>query len=276
MLLAGLLVYTLSSFLCAQANSIELLILFRITQALGAGGMVSVSTAIVKDSFSDDERPNIIALLQMLGTFAPTVAPLLGAQIIKHFHWQYTFDLLGFISIASIIITCFYKETLPIEKGLKGNVLESIKSLQDITANKAFIAFLIGMGGTSIIYMSFLAVSSYIYMDWFNLSETTYSIFFAINSLILIIGPKIYVSVKEKLSAKQIINISFIAISISALLLLSIGKTSPYLFMLSFAPITFSAGFLRSFSSNILLGQENMNAGGALSVINFSNTAMGS
>lgn len=40
-------------------------------QAVGAGGMVSVSTAIIKDSFNDTERPKIIAMLQMLGANGP-------------------------------------------------------------------------------------------------------------------------------------------------------------------------------------------------------------
>ena len=61
-----------------------MLIFFRITQAIGAGGMVSVSTAMIKDTFSDEDRPKIIATLQMLGVFAPTVGPLIGAQIIQH------------------------------------------------------------------------------------------------------------------------------------------------------------------------------------------------
>lgn len=50
-LLSGILVYGISSLLCSLAPSVEWLIAFRITQAIGAGGMVSVSTAMVKDNF---------------------------------------------------------------------------------------------------------------------------------------------------------------------------------------------------------------------------------
>lgn len=274
-LLTGLFLYGSASLLCGQADSIELLITWRILQAIGAGGMVSVSTAIVKDSFTDEERPNIIALLQMLGAFAPTVAPLIGAQIIKHYNWHITFDVLAIIAACSIGITMFFQETLPKQQRLTGNVLQSIWSLKEIIVHKPFMTFLVAMGGTSIIYMGFLAVSSYIYIEWFHLTETAYSLFFAVNSLILIVGPRVYVMVRQKYSAKQIINISFTTIIIAAGLILTIGKQSPYLFLLSFAPITFGAGFLRSFSTNILLSQDNMNAGASSSLINFSNTALG-
>lgn len=275
-LLSGILVYGISSLLCSLAPSVEWLIAFRITQAIGAGGMVSVSTAMVKDSFSDEERPGIIALLQMLGAFAPTVAPLIGAQIIQYFSWRVTFDVLAGIALISFGVSCFLTETLSEDKKLKGNVFQSVLSLKDIVVNKPFMTFLLSMGGNSIIYMSFLAVSSYIYIQWFDLNETQYSLFFAVNSLILLVGPRVYIKLRHKFTSAQIIKISFGLIVLSGILLLTVGKYSPYLFLVSFFPVTFSNGFLRAFASNILLGQPNMNSGGAASIINFSNTTLGS
>ncbi len=274
-LLSGIFIYGLSSLLCAFAPTIDLLILFRITQAIGAGGMISVSMAMVKDSFSDQERPGIIALLQMLGAFAPTVAPLIGAQIIKHFSWHVTFELLAVVALFSFVISLFVTETLEKEKRLKGNVFLSVLSLKDILINKPFMTYLLSMSGTSLIYMSFLAISSYIYIQWFKLTETEYSLFFAVNSLILLVGPSAYLLARKRLLPKQIVNISFGIIVVAGILILTIGKSSPYLFLISFAPITFANGFLRSFSSNVLLGQREMNSGGVASVINFSGTALG-
>lgn len=275
-LITGLLIYGISSLFCSWANTVEWLILFRVTQALGAGGMVSVSTAMVKDSFSDEDRPNIIALLQMLGVFAPTVAPLIGAQIIRYFSWHVTFDILAVIALISLIISLFLTETLPKANRLQGNLFESFLSLKDVLRIKPFMVFLGSMAGTSIIYMSFLSISSYIYIQWFDLTETQYSLFFAANSLVLFVGPRLYLYARKQFLPKQIIRFAFAMIILSGLLILTIGKQSPYLFLVSFFPVTFSNGFLRAFSSNILLGQKNMNAGAAASVINFSNTALGS
>lgn len=274
-LLSGILIYGVSSLLCSFAPTVESLICFRIMQAIGAGGMISVSMAMVKDSFSDKDRPEIIAFLQMLGAFAPTVAPLIGAQIIKHYSWHLTFELLAVIALFSFTISLFVTETLKKEDRLKGNVFFSVLSLKDILVNKPFMVYLLSMSGTSLIYMSFLAVSSYIYINWFKLSETEYSLFFAVNSLILLIGPNAYLFVRNKLKPKQIVNVSFVIIVVAGILILTIGKSSPYLFLISFAPITFANGFLRSFSSNVLLGQKEMNSGGVASVISFSGTALG-
>lgn len=201
LLLSGVLSYGIFSFLCSTAVSVEHLIAFRMLQALGAGGMVAVSTAIVKDAFSNDERPKIIALLQMLGAFAPTVAPIIGAQIVKHFSWRETFDALTLVSVVTLTFVTLFTETLHQNKRLQGNVFQSIWSLKDIIRIPSFMTFLIAMTGPSLIYMAFLATSSYIYIQWFQLTETQYSIFFAINSMILIVGPNVYLRVRQKLSS---------------------------------------------------------------------------
>jgi len=231
---------------------------------------------MIKDTFSDEERPRIIALLQMLGVFAPTIAPLIGAQIIQYFSWQVTFDVLVALSILSFTISLFVTETLLPEKRLAGNIFQSILSLGDILKNKPFMTFLVAMGGTAIIYMAFLAVSSYIYIEWFKLSETEYSFFFAANSLLLIVGPNVYLKVRNRFTSAQIIQFTFALLVLAGFLIIFVGKYSPYLFLLTFFPVTFSNSFLRAFASNILLGQKEMNSGGAASIINFSNTALGS
>lgn len=274
-LLSGLGLYLVSSLLCAVAFNIELLILFRITQALGAGAMVAVSTAIVKDSFSDIERPKIIALIQMLSVFAPTLAPIIGAVVIKYLNWQMTFVVLAAISTGAVFMALMFNETLNEEKKLKGSILDTFKSLGTIYKNIPFVTFLLATGCTGAIYMAFIATSSYIYMDWFHLSETEYSLFFAFNSIILMVGPSIYIKVKNLLTPKQIVLYSFGTIMLGGILTVLVGHTSPFVFVLTFLPITFSNSFLRAFSANVLLGQKEMNAGAAASVISFTNTAIG-
>ena len=131
-LLSGLGIYMISSIFCALSVNIEMLIFFRITQAIGAGAMVAVSTAIVKDSFNDSERPRIIALIQMLSVFAPTLAPIVGAVIIKYLNWQMTFIVLAFIVLLSASFAIMFKETLSKDKKFEGNILQTFTSLGSI------------------------------------------------------------------------------------------------------------------------------------------------
>ena len=80
---------------------------------------------------------------------------------------------------------------------------------------------------------------------------------------------------RKRFSTYQLVRFSFTFIILSGILVLSLGQLSPYLFLLAFAPVTFSLGFLRALASTILLNQRNMNGGAVASMINFSGTALG-
>ena len=74
-LLAGVGLYTVGSAACAIASSIELLIAFRVIQALGAGSISAVCTAVVKDSFQTYYREKILSVIQVLFVVGPATAP---------------------------------------------------------------------------------------------------------------------------------------------------------------------------------------------------------
>lgn len=274
-LLFCLLLYSLSSLSCSLSTNVHMMIGSRIFQALGAGGIVSVATAVVKDSFNDSERPRIIAIIQMLAVLAPTCAPIMGALIMKYFNWQASFIFISILGAILFLVTLLFKETLPEDDRVEGNAFRTFATLGNVLKNKAFIYFLLATYLIYLAYLSFIAVSSYIYISWFNLSATQYSIFFALNSLALMIGPRVYLKVKNHFPPSKFMKLSLGLMLFSAVLTLSVGEYSPYLFFLTFLPTTFCNTFLRSFASNILLGQEGMNGGAVASVINFGAQALG-
>lgn len=95
LLVAGTLVYTIFSAACALATSIWLLIIARVLQALGAGCMVAISTAMIKDCFDRRTRNTILAVVQAMAVIAPMLAPIVGAFIVTHAGWRATFAVLA-------------------------------------------------------------------------------------------------------------------------------------------------------------------------------------
>ena len=275
-LLASLGCYILGSLGCVFTPSIEVFILSRVVQAFGAGGMISIPMAIVKDSFHDQERTKIIATLQMFTVLGPTIAPILGAVLIKFFPWQASFVVLTLIAIGSVVMTLLFEETLSADKRLHGGIFKTLLSLGEVLKHKGFMSFLCSTAMTSITFMAYLSISSYIYIKWFGLSETSFSLYFAANSLLLIFGPKVYLALKPRLRPSVILRGTLALIFGAAILTATIGKTHPMLFLICFAPIAMSNSFLRSFATDILLGQPHMNAGASASVISFTNVAFGS
>lgn len=112
LLVAGTLVYTIFSAACALATSIWLLIIARVLQALGAGCMVAISTAMIKDCFDRRTRNTILAVVQAMAVIAPMLAPIVGAFIVTHAGWRATFAVLAVLGAGCTISLVFLKETL--------------------------------------------------------------------------------------------------------------------------------------------------------------------
>lgn len=83
-LLGGALVYTLASLICATSGSVYVLIGGRILQALGAGCIVTISTALIKDCFSGEKLTRILSITQALNVIAPMAAPIIGSLLLLY------------------------------------------------------------------------------------------------------------------------------------------------------------------------------------------------
>lgn len=275
-LLFGLVFYFVFSGLCAVAVSIWQLIIFRVFQAIGAGCMVAVSTALIKDSFSGKFRDTVLAVVQAMSVIAPMVAPILGAFILKFASWRATFWVLAVIALICLVATLLLEETLDKEERYNGSVFSALGRLLVVGRNKDFSGFLIIVSLLAAPYMAYIAICSYVYIDYFGLSEGKYSIFFAINSAISILGPLAYIKVNGKLTPIKIMKLCFIIAGISGVGILLFGKISPLVFLVAFLPFTFVESGIRPFSTSILLDMQEGDTGSASSLINFIQSLLGS
>jgi DHA2 family multidrug resistance protein len=84
--------FTATSFLCGIAPSLGTLIVFRILQGLGGGGLAPVEQAILVDTFPAAKRAAAFALYSMAIVTAPAVGPPLGGWITDNFSWRWVFS----------------------------------------------------------------------------------------------------------------------------------------------------------------------------------------
>jgi DHA2 family multidrug resistance protein len=83
--------FTVSSFLCGSAWSLESLIFFRVMQGLAGGGLVPVSQAILLEAFPRKEHGMAMAIFGIGAMFGPILGPLLGGIITDHWTWRWIF-----------------------------------------------------------------------------------------------------------------------------------------------------------------------------------------
>src|SRR5438309_4157819 len=97
--------FTLSSLLCGLAPSLDLLILFRVLQGVGGGGLAPVEQAILVDTFPPAKRPAAFALYSMAIVTAPAIGPPLGGWITDSWSWRWVFFINIPIGILSLVLT---------------------------------------------------------------------------------------------------------------------------------------------------------------------------
>jgi DHA2 family multidrug resistance protein len=96
--------FTVSSILCAAAPNLTLLIVFRVLQGLGGGGMAPSEQAMLADTFTPRQRSQAFALYGVAIIVAPTVGPTLGGWLTDSFSWHWIFLINGPIGVMSLIL----------------------------------------------------------------------------------------------------------------------------------------------------------------------------
>ncbi len=109
-------VFTISSFLCGLAPSLGVLVIFRILQGAGGGGLQPSEQAILNDTFPLEKRGMAFAMYGLAVVVAPTIGPWLGGWITDNFSWRWIFYINVPVGIISLLLTNFLVSDPPYMK----------------------------------------------------------------------------------------------------------------------------------------------------------------
>lgn len=269
-------IYTVSSAACALSPTVYFLIISRAFQGIGTGGIISVSTAIIKDSFSGKKRETILAVSQTIAGIAPMLAPVIGAFILGFTSWRGTFWTLAVISILNLVFALLFQETLKEEEKYTGSLAGALGRLVAVSKNKSYIIPAVLFSLCSLPFMGYLAMSSFIYVEHFSLSVKVYSYFFAANAFFSLLGPFIYIKFLTGVNKSKLTYAVFLIMAASGILVMTVGNMSPFLFWLTFMIFGLFMSLTRPYSVNIILEQQKSDTGSASSIMNTLFTVLGS
>ena len=91
LMLFGMGLFTLASLFCGLAQNMEQLVLARIFQGIGAGGMISVSQAIIGDIVPPRERGRYQGYFSSMYAVASVAGPVLGGYMTEFLSWRWVF-----------------------------------------------------------------------------------------------------------------------------------------------------------------------------------------
>ncbi|KAA2316925.1 MFS transporter [Pseudooceanicola sediminis] len=127
-------IYILGAVLAWRAPSLELLIMARMLQGLGAAGPRVIAIAIIRDLYAGREMAKLVSFVMMVFTIFPALAPLLGAMIVEYGNgWRSLFLVFfAFSAISSLWLATRLDEPLPVERRVPFNPKKLLIALKQM------------------------------------------------------------------------------------------------------------------------------------------------
>jgi EmrB/QacA subfamily drug resistance transporter len=102
---AGLAFFTVTSFLAAFSNSMEMLIAMRALQGLGAAFIMPLSLSLISAAFPPEERGRAVGIWSAISVSGVALGPIVGGAIVEYVSWEWIFLINVPIGIIALLVT---------------------------------------------------------------------------------------------------------------------------------------------------------------------------
>lgn len=185
-LLFGLAVFAVASVMVALASGLSEMVFWRVVQGFG-GAFCAVSVpAIVRDQVGGQDAARLFGLIGLIMFIAPAAAPALGAAMLALGHWNWIFLVLAAYSVflAVVLKLALFPRLKP-----RPRTFTPVKTLVTnymlVLRHKTTMRFV----GIQVLCFSsmmlFITHSSFIYQEWFGVSNSSFAMLFAANIVLM-------------------------------------------------------------------------------------------
>jgi DHA1 family bicyclomycin/chloramphenicol resistance-like MFS transporter len=189
------------------SNSLGVLIIARLFQALGGCCTTVIGRVIVRDYFDRQEQARLLGLISMAMAVSPMAAPVLGSLMLPWIDWRGLFVLLGLIGAALYLVV--YRrlpETRPAEVAAAppSNLLRIYSQL---LCDRYFLRYSLAIGCVYSTYFPFISESSALLQRGFHLSATAYALVFAATISGYMLGANLFRRLVQRFEPDRLISV---------------------------------------------------------------------
>jgi len=219
-LYVGMSLYLVTSACCIFTRSVEMLIVLRFFQALGACAGLVASRAMVRDLFHVNQNARVFSLLMLVVGVSPIVAPTLGGYITAAFGWKYIFMVLTLIAAGVLTAVHFFlPESRPPDLQLSLKPRPIVQGFLRVMVHPQFYTYALTGAIASAGLYAYIAGSPYVFMELFKVTERQFGWIFALIALGLIGASQVNSVLLRTYKSEQIIKIAMLCQSGTAILL---------------------------------------------------------
>ena len=269
-LYAGISLFIAASLACVSFDNIYAFIFFRFLQALGGCAGVVLARAIVNDKFELHEAAAMFALMMVVGSLAPMLAPTFGGFVLEFFPWQAIFTILFALGILLFVFIFFgLDESAEIKSDAAISAAAVAQDYGEILRNKEFMRYTLGFAVAMSALFAYITGSSFIFLDYYGLSERAFGAVFGINALGMTLVSALNAKLVQKREPAALLNFGLIAMFAMSLILFACSMLGlPFIcFELSLFALLSSLGFIAPNATTLAMALFKGGRSGAASAV---------
>ncbi|HTU10770.1 MAG TPA: multidrug effflux MFS transporter [Allosphingosinicella sp.] len=238
-LFVGLALFLVASIAVAFATTLEWLVAFRFLQGFGACAAMAIPRAVVRDLHTGAEAARLLAMMVLVVSIAPLLAPLAGSGLASAFSWRTIFWFMAGTSLLAILLVAlFLKETLPPGRRSTGGIRAVFRDYRILLGDPHFTGLMLMMALAQAAFFAFLGASPVLFMDLYGWEDWEFGLmfgatatFWAISAQLSPIGITRF-GAKRVLTTAAAINLATYAVLLAAGLLGQVGPVAIIIAML--------------------------------------------
>ncbi|WP_228374208.1 multidrug effflux MFS transporter [Demequina phytophila] len=182
-LLAGLVVYTLASALCAISPTIEVLVGARVLQGLAGGTGLVIAQTVGRDIYDGARLTRYYARIVVISGLAAIVAPVLGGFLAEHLSWRGFFVILTAVGVlVTGAVAVAFPDTLPRDRRTSGGLSRLREQLGVLARDRLYVGATVSSSLTAAAYFAYLAGAPFILQGIYGLAPSTFALVFGLNA----------------------------------------------------------------------------------------------
>lgn len=212
-------IYLAASVLALLAPTIEIMVLARLLQGVGAAVGVTMSRAIVRDLFTSDRSARVMNLIGIVLSVGPAIGPTLGGLTLELLSWHAIFLVMILQGVAVITMMIFFVQETGKPDRSKLRPRSLAQSYLSLLKTPHFLfASLVLTGATGVLYTS-ATIMPFILMTRVGLSPSTFGMGMLLQTAFYITGGIIYRMMMHRISVFQMSCIGLLCTCSASILL---------------------------------------------------------
>lgn len=221
-LFAGLGLYLVGTVVAYMAQSLEMILLGRFIQGLGAAGPQISAISIVRDRYAGRQMARLMSIVMMVFMAVPALAPSIGQAVMMASNWRGIF--IFYFAYALIVATWVFfhlEETLPKEKRIPFHVKNILAGFREVFTTRRSMFYMACMGICFGSLIGYLNSSQQIFQDLFGTGEM-FTVYFGLLAAVVACSSMMNSRIVERFGMRYISFRAFAGIAASSLVFLSL------------------------------------------------------